>query len=390
MGHESEGNGVGTEVSLASVVVAPGVSELRTLPLPEIDEDAGLLRVESAGVCGTDVGNYLRAGPPRILGHENVGTVVKLGRRAAERWGVEEGARVAVEEYLPCGHCALCRTTDYRLCAATDSRAGGTRFGSTPVAQAPGLWGGYSQYLYLHPRTVLHRIPDDLDAHIAAMTLPVSNGFEWAVIEGKAGPGKTVVVIGPGQQGLACVYAAKRAGADRNAVLGLARDVQRLELARKYGADLVVNIEKQDPVPLIEEFTGGVGADLVLDTARGDATTLRWGVAMVAQRGQILVSTGADVVDGVAMKALQWKLASLRGVRGHSNAAVAWAITTLNQDDSPLVAMSTHVFGLDEVDQAIRATGGELSSDVVHVTVDPWKPVSMPQPRPAEENGHQR
>ena len=101
---------------------------------------------------------------------------------------------------------------------------------------------------------------------------------------------------------------------------------------------------------------------------------------MVAQRGQILVSTGADVVDGVAMKALQWKLASLRGVRGHSNAAVAWAITTLSQDDSPLAAMSTHVFGLDEVDHAIRATGGELSTDVVHVTVDPWKPVSTTGP----------
>lgn len=378
---------MGTKESLASVVVAPGVSELRTLPLPEIDEDAGLLLVEAAGVCGTDVGNYFREGPQRILGHENVGTVVKLGRRAAERWGIEEGARVAVEEYLPCGHCALCRTTDYRLCAATDSRAGGTRFGSTPVTEGSGLWGGYSQYLYLHPRSVLHPIPEDMEAHIAAMTLPVSNGFEWTVVEGNAGPGKTVVVIGPGQQGLASVYAAKRAGADRVAVLGLGRDVRRLELAREYGADLVVNTEEQDPVAAVKEFTGGAGADLVLDSARGDATTIGWAVAMVAQRGQILLSTGADSVDGVAMKALQWKLASLRGVRGHSNASVAWAIDALSQPDSPLAAMATHVFGLDEVDRAIRATGGEISSDVIHVTVDPRRPIIATQPEPDTKNG---
>lgn len=378
---------MGTEESLVSVVVAPGVSELRTLPLPEIDEDSGLLLVEGAGVCGTDVGNYFRKGPPRILGHENVGTVVKLGPRAAERWGIQEGVRVAVEEYLPCGHCALCRTTDYRLCAATDSRAGGTRFGSTPITEGAGLWGGYSRYLYLHPRSVLHPIPDELEAHIAAMTLPVSNGFEWAVVEGKAGPGKAVVVIGPGQQGLASVYAAKRAGADRIAVLGLGRDLRRLELAKEYGADLVVNTEERDPVALVNEFTGGIGADLVLDTARGDAITIGWAIAMVAQRGQILLSTGADAVDGVAMKALQWKLASLRGVRGHSNASVAWAINALGQPDSPLAAMATHVFGLDEVDRAIRATGGEISSDVIHVTVDPRRPIVFTQPDPGTKNG---
>ncbi|MEU6138113.1 zinc-binding dehydrogenase [Nocardioides sp. NPDC047086] len=365
-------HGVATDLVRASVVVAPGVSELRTLPLPEIDEDAGLLRVEGAGVCGTDVGNYFRDTEPRILGHENVGRVVALGRRAAERWGIEEGARVAVEEYLPCGHCAVCRTTDYRLCAATDSRAGGTRFGSTPVTVEPALWGGYSQYLYLHPRTVLHRIPEDMDAHLAAMTLPVANGYEWAVIEGRAGPGRTIVVIGPGQQGLACVYAAKAAGADQVIVLGLGRDARRLELAREYGAAVVVDVDEQDPVAVVEKVTGGAGADLVLDTARGDATTIGWGVEMVARRGQILISTATDVVDGMAMKALQWKVASIRGVRGHSNSAVAWAITTLSRPDTPLAAMSTHVFGLDEVDQAIRATGGQMGDDVVHVTVDPW------------------
>ena len=237
----------------------------------------------------------------------------------------------------------------------------------------PGLWGGYSQYLYLHPRTVLHRIPEDMDASVAAMTLPVANGYEWAVIEGRAGPGGTVVVIGPGQQGLACVYAAKNAGADRIVVLGLSRDVRRMELARAYGADVLVNVDEQDPVEIVAELTGGAGAELVLDTARGDAATIGWGVAMVAQRGQVLLSTGADIVDGIAMKQLQWKLASLRGVRGHSNAAVAWAIHRLSRPDTPLASMSTHVFGLDEVDRAIRATGGQLGNDVVHVTVDPWQ-----------------
>ncbi|MFI6347571.1 zinc-binding dehydrogenase [Streptomyces sp. NPDC050560] len=360
--------------ALASVAVAPGRSELREFPLPDVGDEAGLLRVEAAGVCGTDVAGYARTAPARILGHENVGRLVRLGAGAARRWGLAEGDRVAVEEYLPCGHCDRCRTTDYRYCAATDSRGGGIRYGSTPVTVAPALWGGYAQYLYLHPDSVLHRVPEDVPAERLALALPVSNGYEWAVLEGGARPGTSVVVLGPGQQGIACAFAAKLAGADHVTVTGLGGDRHRLDLARRLGADLTLDAERDDVVAAMADLTRGAGVDLVIDTARGDAATLGPAVAMAGQRGTVLMSTAPDTADGLPLRAAQWKCLSLRGVRGHSHRAVEWAVSVLAEERHGLGAMCSRSFGLAEVDRAIRATGGEpAGADCVHVTVDPWR-----------------
>ncbi len=121
---------------------------------------------------------------------------------------------MALEEYLPCGHCRYCRTGDYRPCDDTDTLTGnGIRFGSTPISVAPSLWGGYSEVQYPHPNTVLHAVPASVPAALATLALPLGNGIEWAVLQGKASLGSAVVIQGPGQQGLACVVAAREAGA---------------------------------------------------------------------------------------------------------------------------------------------------------------------------------
>ena len=102
--------------TLAAVMTAPKTTELRELPLPEIAPDAGLLRVLANGICGSDPGKYANEKfSPSILGHEIVGIVEKLGSSAGGRWGVREGDYVALEEYLPCGHCEYCRSGEYRF-----------------------------------------------------------------------------------------------------------------------------------------------------------------------------------------------------------------------------------------------------------------------------------
>ena len=110
-----------------------------------------------------------------------------LGTTAGTRWGVSEGDYVALEEYLPCGHCEYCRSGEYRSCLEADFRVEGSiRYGSTRLGVFPSLYGGHSQFLYLHPRSVIHKVPEGIPPHIAAMALPLGNGFQWACFDGDA------------------------------------------------------------------------------------------------------------------------------------------------------------------------------------------------------------
>src|SRR5262249_3446075 len=110
---------------LAAVGTAPGTTELHEFPSPSVPADGALLVVEVAGICGTDVKMYAKPpfAEPVIMGHENVGVIVKAGRDFVERQGVGEGDRVFVEHYVPCRRCGGGHLGQYRPCQATDWRA---------------------------------------------------------------------------------------------------------------------------------------------------------------------------------------------------------------------------------------------------------------------------
>ncbi len=362
--------------SRAAVAVAPKTTELREIDLPEIPPDGGLLRVIAAGICGSDVPFYAEDKGARILGHENVGTIEKLGPVAQERWGVSVGDMVALEEYLPCGFCEECRSGEYRSCLKTDNkRPGALRYGSTSIDVAPALWGGYSQFQYLHPRSVLHRVPGGVDPRLAAMALPIGNGFQWTVLDGKAGPGQTVVIQGPGQQGLACVVAAKAAGAATVICTGLARDAHRLDVAKRLGADYTVKVDEESLQDVVQKATGGLLADLIIDASSGGATqVVNSALELIKKRGTLIVAAyKRKAIDGFAIDTLIRQQISLRGVRGHSFRAVEMALSLMASHKVDLEAMSTHEFGLDKVDYALRLVEGEFQDNAVHVTISPWK-----------------
>jgi threonine dehydrogenase-like Zn-dependent dehydrogenase len=369
------------ETVVAAVQVAPETTELREFPLPEVPSDAALLRVEAAGVCGSDVGGYRRMGAaPRILGHENVGTIARAGDAFARRWGVKEGDRVAIEEYLPCGHCELCLRGEFRHCAATDvhSNPDALRYGNTPITTAPALWGGYSQYLYMPPATVLHRMPDHVPAEQAAMALPIGNGIQWGVVEAQSGPGRSLVVMGPGQQGLAAVMAAKSAGADLVILAGLARDAHRLEVGRRLGADATVQADTEDVAERVREITSGTGVDAVVDTTSALASDMvPLAIDLVKRKeGRIVVQSLGGTIRDFPIEKLARKYITIKAARGHSYASVELAIERIASGRYPLDLLATHCFGLDGVDQAIRSVGGTGAAGAIHVTVTPW--VSSP------------
>jgi len=361
---------------LAAVQVAPETTELREFPLPEIGADAALLKVEAAGVCGSDVGGYKRMGAsPRILGHENVGIVARAGEAFARRWGVKEGDRVAIEEYLPCGHCDLCLRGEFRHCAATDVHTNpeALRYGNTPITTAPALWGGYSQYLYMPPATVLHRMPADVPGEQAAMALPIGNGVQWAVLEAQTGPGRTLLVMGPGQQGLACVLAAKAAGADMVILTGLERDAHRLDVGRQLGADAIITADTEDVRERVNALTSGKGVDAAVDTTSAPSSDMVPLMIDVVKRkeGRIVVQSIGGTIREFPLEKLARKYVTVKAARGHSYASVELAIQRIASGRYPLELLATHCFGLDGVDLAIRSVGGAGAPGAIHVTVTP-------------------
>jgi threonine dehydrogenase-like Zn-dependent dehydrogenase len=368
-----------SEQVVAAVQVAPETTELRQFPLPELASDAALLKVEAAGVCGSDVGGYKRMGAaPRILGHENVGIVARAGDAFARRWGVKEGDRVAIEEYLPCGHCDLCLRGEFRHCAGTDvhTNPDALRYGNTPITTAPALWGGYSQYLYMPPATVLHRMPEHVSGEQAAMALPIGNGIQWAVVEAQAGPGRSLLVMGPGQQGLACVLAAKAAGADLVILSGLQGDAHRLEVGRQLGADVTVVADTDDVRQRVSEVTRGKGVDAAVDTTSAPSSEMVPLMIDVVKRkeGRIVVQSIGGTIAQFPIEKLARKYITVKAARGHSYASVELAIERIASGRYPLQLLATHCFGLDGVDMAIRSVGGTGAPGAIHVTVTPWVP----------------
>ncbi|MCL6563895.1 MAG: zinc-binding dehydrogenase [Firmicutes bacterium] len=363
-----------TKTISAAVALAPWETEIRELPTPPIPEDGGLLKVEVVGVCGTDVSWYEHLQKPMILGHHVVGYVAAIGRQAARQWGLREGDRVAMEEYLPCGRCTFCRTGRYRLCEATDSRKGGLRYGATPLEVEPGLWGGFAQYLYLHPHAVMHRMPDAVPPVEAALTLPLSNGFEWMVIEGQVGIGKSVVIQGPGQQGLACALAAKAAGADLVIVTGRSSSLRRLELAKQLGADHVINVQTENLVERVKELTGGEGADVVLDVTSGGTEPILQALQIAAKGGTVILGAYKyEAIPAFDSDLVVAKTLTIKGVRGHGYQSVEMAVECIASGRFPMSLLNSHNYRLADTDLALRTASGRGEPNPLLVTVSPWQ-----------------
>jgi threonine dehydrogenase-like Zn-dependent dehydrogenase len=355
----------------AAVKVAPSSTEIREFPRPDLRGDDALLRVAAAGVCGADVKWYPQVDPePRILGHEIVGWVEAMSDGAKQRWGVSEGDLVALEEYLPCGHCEWCRLGEYRHCPASDPTASANlRFGSTPVTVPPSLWGGYAESVYLPSNSVVHRVPAGLAPARAAYALPLGNGFQWTHIDGKVGPGSSVLIQGPGQQGLGCLIASREAGAHTVIVSGTSGNAPRLAIARAFGAH-TINVDEQDLQAEVMNLTGGQGVDVSIDTSGGSATTAVAALNALKRKEGIAVLQPAEV-PSFPLDIVNRKAITVRMTRGHSFRAVRLALEVLATDRYPFDLLNTHTFDLEGVDAAIRTARGREAGSSLHVVVVP-------------------
>ncbi len=362
----------------AAVRTGPSRTEIREYPMPDIPADGALMKMEVAGICGTDVKLYKT--PPSnahvIMGHENIGYIAKAGREFTARKGFKEGDLVFVEHYVECGKCEWCHIGQYRHCENTDWRYNpdAIRYGYTSAEKAPHLWGGFAQYVYLPWNAVLHHVPKGVSPELAGVVTPMANGIEWSLFEGGVGYNSTVLIQGPGQQGLSQTVICKQAGASLIIVTGTSKDAARLEVALALGADFVIDVEKEDPLARIKEITAGRGVDVVLDCTAGAGTLpILLGIEALKRKAGVMVVQG-EMTDfpNFPIGRMTVKYITLKSARGHSYKACELALEQLASKRFPLEKITTHRFGLKDVDLAIKSVGNQGVANVIHASLMPW------------------
>jgi len=359
----------------ALVLTSPRAFEPRSFPLPTIGDDDGLLRVEACGLCGTDheqFTGHIRTPGAIVPGHEVVGVIEQLGPRAAERWGVREGQRVAVEVFLSCRSCANCRAGVYRRC---ERHGTATMVGFVSVDREPALWGGYATHLYLDPDVMLLPVPDGLDPVLATVFNPLGAGIRWGATLPGTGPGDVVAVLGPGLRGLSACVAAKEAGAAFVMLTGVGpRDRPRLDAAHAFGADLVVDVAVDDPVKALRAAVGRM-ADVVVDVTAKAPAAFAQAVRLARHGGTVVVAgTRGDGVEapGFQPDHVVYKELRVLGALGVDYPAYAEALRILASGRYPFADLPRRVATLATLEPLLRTMAGEGDADIpVHAVVTP-------------------
>ena len=321
----------------AAVLRAPGEVVVEERPVPRPGPGEVLVAVTAVGVCGSDV-HYYRHGrigdfvvrAPLVLGHEPGGRVVAVGS------GVEVsrvGQRVSVEPGIPCAHCGECRRGRYNLCRDIS-------FLATPPVD-----GAFCEYLAV-PDEFAHAVPDSLSDDAAALLEPLSVAV-WANRKARTAPGSRVLVGGAGPVGLLVAAVAAAAGASEVVVSDV--DPHRLQLARRYGASVVV--DAREPEALAE-----VEVDAFVDCSGVPAAVVA-GIGTVLPAGRVvLVGMGGGEAT-LPVARIQQREITVTGTFRYANTwPTAIALASGGVDLDGLV--TGHV-GLGQVEDALAPDPAE-------------------------------
>ena len=338
------------------------------LEVPAIRPGHGLLRVEACGLCGSDVeqykGSFAAKGLiqyPVIPGHEPVGILEDVHPDAEAAWGVSSGDRVALIPLLSCGRCETCLSGSHHRCRRVYSD-GAPSYGYLPLDYGDGLWGGYSDYIYLHPRTLFVKVPPSIPPQLATMYQALASGLRWAVDVPAAGIGDCVLVMGCGQRGLASVVALRAAGIRDILVTGLSRDAGKLEVALSLGATAVIDVEQENMTESVMDLTRGQGVDIAVDVVPAATEPLVEAVECVRPGGTIVMAgiKGGDRRTSLDTDRVLYKEITLRGVFTQPASAYERAMELLERQLAELAPLHTHDFALEDADRAVRTVAGEI------------------------------
>ena len=313
-----------------------GKYKLKEVPVPKIGEEDVLIKVDTCGICGTDVHIYEGTFPanfPVIIGHEFSGIIKKVGEKVKN---FKIGNAVAVNPNTACGKCKYCRNGKENFCIAI-----------------PGLGvnydGGFAEYVKVRESSV-YLLPEKLNLEVASFTEPLScslHGIDLAEIK----PGHSVIILGAGPIGLIIVLLAKISGADKIIITDPVK--KRRELALDFGASLALDSTKVNLKRETKTFLKGK-AEVVIECI-GNPTTQAESLNLVEPGGRVIWFGVADPKAEIKVNPfyIYRNEITIKGCFVNPYTTER-AVRLLGEGKIKVKELITHRFGLNELDEAMQ------------------------------------
>jgi threonine 3-dehydrogenase len=311
---------------------------LSTESIPEAGPDDVVIKVTTAGICGTDLHIYKwdkwsenRIKPPVIIGHEFVGEVYSTGENVKH---LIKGQRVTAEGHIACGHCRFCRNGKGHICK--DVKIIGVDRN-----------GCFAEYVSM-PASNIWPVSKDIPDKYAAVFDPLGNAMHTVMIEPVAF--KDVLITGAGTIGLFSIPIAKANGA--NKVIVVEPNLMKRNLAHELGADLVLDPSESDIKDKILNFTEGYGPEILLEMS-GNNSVLDLGLDVISNGGSVslLGINGGDVTLNLSERVI-FKGIALHGITGRKMYQTWYQCESfLKNHAADIDPIITHCIDMDDINE---------------------------------------
>ncbi len=322
---------------------APGDVRVCSVTIPQCADDEIRVRVDACAVCGTDLKAFLHGNPrikaPKTMGHEFTAIVETVGAKVED---FQEGRRIVMATSVSCGSCFYCSGGLNNLC-----------LNLSPMGFSYN--GGMAEYVTIPAQALTNghviTVPEGVKAEHAALAEPVSCAVN-ACGNCNIKKGDTVLVTGAGPMGIINACVARHLGAEK--IIIAETNPVRLEQARNFGFDLLINPDTQDLPEAILDFTGGIGADVVIVAAPAKEPQEQ-ALELVRKRGAVCLFASLPAGNSVLSldsRKIHYNEIRVVGSSDSTPAHVTIAVEMITGGQMPVDKIATHILSLDDIFQA--------------------------------------
>jgi threonine 3-dehydrogenase len=337
-------------LALIKAEAGPGL-RFDEVPVPDPAPGQAVVRVEATSICGTDLHIYrwdewaqTRIRAPQIIGHEFCGTVVASD---GSRTDIAEGEYVSAEGHISCTNCFHCLTGQAHICDHVD-------------LLGVDVDGCFAEYVAV-PTSNLWTLDPSIPREVGAIHDPLGNAVHTALAADL--PGRSVAITGCGSIGLFAVAICSMAGA----AFIIATDISdtRLELARRLGADLAINVQREDPVRQAKAATGGLGVEVLLEMS-GFPQAIYQGFAMLRGGGTAcMLGIPSRPVEIDLTRDIIFKAATVKGINGRRMFHTWYQMTALLKRGLDVSSVITHRMPMARYEEAFELLGSGRCGKIV-------------------------